>query len=155
MRPEVTTSYVRDLLEHFTGSRPEPDDDGDLPLCYGDREFFVRIVGQDAVVQVFAVAVAGIDPSGDLMHELNDINTQLKFSRMFWVAGQVLVEHDIWGDDVNPANLRHACVTVAEAATHFGGGLIERFGGEPQFSSNCAPQEPVTDEGIEQLGLYL
>jgi len=32
MRPEVVFAYVRDLVEQFTGQRPIPDHDGDLPV---------------------------------------------------------------------------------------------------------------------------
>jgi hypothetical protein len=31
----MVVSYTRDLLEQLTGARPEPDNDGDLPIEYG------------------------------------------------------------------------------------------------------------------------
>lgn len=133
MRNDMVVSYVRDLLERLTGQRPEPDHDGDLPVPYRGALFYVRIIGADPVVQVFAIAVSEIKGSAKLHAELNDINSRLEFARAFHVDGQVLIEHDIWATDVNFSNFDHACRNVASGADLVGRDLAQRFGGIPFF----------------------
>ena len=151
MRPEPALSYVRDLLEGLTGSRPNADGDGDLPVRVSGAEFYVRVVGDDAIVQVFSVVLAGVDATAELLVALNGINTQSKFVRAFHVANQVLFEHEIWADDVNPANFGYACTSVAAASDRFGHELHAQFGGDNRFelSKNDEYEQP------EMFGGYL
>ena len=137
MRSDMVTAYVRELLEEMTGMRPEPDHDGDLPIRHRGASFYVRVLDPlDPYVQVFAVAVADIGPTPGLLGELNLINTRLRFARAFHVAGQVLFETEIWGTDVNPGNISHACRTVASATDEYGLALADAFGGRALFEES-------------------
>lgn len=147
MRADVAYSYVRDLLERVTGTRPGPDGDGDLPVTYQGARFYVRVMGEhDAWVQVFSVAVATLEPTPDLMEHLNAVNCDLRFARCFYVNNQVLIESEIWADDVNPANIQHACSNVAQATDSFAQGIRDRFGGRSPF------EESKTDDYRIPLG---
>jgi hypothetical protein len=137
MRPDVAYVYVRDLLERLTGERPDADQDGDLPVQFDGALFYVRVVGNtDPWVQVFSIAVADLEPTPDLMVRINEINTELRFARAFHVAGQVLIETEIWADDVNPANFHHACRNVAGATDAYSPGIRDTFGGKPLFEES-------------------
>lgn len=137
MRPDVAFVYVRDLIERMTGTRPEPDHDGDLPVHFHGALFFVRIVGPaNPWVQVFSVAVADLDPSPELMSMLNDINGRIHFARSFLVHGQVIIEAEIWADDVNPTNFLYACQNVAAATDAFAPAILKAFGGRPLFEES-------------------
>jgi len=130
----MVVSYLRDLLETVTGIRPQPDKDGDLPVKIGGAGFYVRVVNpSDAIVQVFSVAVADIPPSLELMGEINRINAVIGFARAFHVENQVLIEAEIWGVDVNLANLQHACSNVARATDAYGSSIVHQFGGKLAF----------------------
>lgn len=86
----MVLSYVRDLLERMTGARPEPDHDGDLLITYGGATFYSRVTNpDDAIVQVFGVAVADIDPTPELFEAINEINRSIGFARAFlgWRSG--------------------------------------------------------------------
>ena len=137
MRPDATMAYVRDLLERMTGSRPTPDGDGDLPVVLDGAQFYVRVAGtSDPWVQVFSIALADVEPTLELMSRLNDINTQLRFARAFHVQDQVLIETEIWSDDVNPANFHHACRNVSGATDAYADALHEAFGGRLAFEES-------------------
>lgn len=136
MRPEMVYSYVRDLVERMTGIRPEPDADGDLPIPYEGANYYIRVTGNDAIVQVFAVALDEVESTPELHAELNQINVDIHFGRAFLVRQQVLIEHEIWGSDINPSNLDYACRMVASAADTFGRNLAEKFGGVPVFEAS-------------------
>ncbi|MBI1349989.1 MAG: hypothetical protein GC156_02595 [Actinomycetales bacterium] len=137
MRPDVAYVYVRDLIERITGSRPEPDHDGDLPVHFHGALFFVRIVGPvNPWVQVFSVGVADLEPSPELMAMLNDINSRIHFARAFFVNGQVIIEAEIWADDVTPTNFLYACQNVASATDAFAPAILKAFGGRPLFEES-------------------
>jgi hypothetical protein len=154
MRTDMVVSYVRDLVEQVTGVRPEPDQDGDLPVRHLGADFYIRVVGDDPVVQVFAVALADLASTPELHTALNDINRQLRFARTFHVADQVLIEHEIWGTDVNPQNLEYACRTVASAADHFGHQLSASFGGQLRFEESKSDSYTGNDTA-PTYGMYL
>ena len=79
----MVVSYTRDLLEQLTGARPEPDNDGDLPIEYGGASFYVRIDGPtDPVVQIFSVVLADLEANPDLHGALNDINFEDLIEKM-------------------------------------------------------------------------
>lgn len=133
----MVMSYLRDLLETVTGNRPEPDKDGDLPVQIGGALFYVRVVNPaDAIVQVFSVAVAEVPPTLELMAEINKINASIGFARAFHVQEQVLIEAEIWGVDVNLANMQHACSNIARATDAFGPRLAQEFGGRLVFQAS-------------------
>ena len=139
MRPDMVRSYLKDILESVTGERPEPDEDGDLPVRFRNACFFVRVVNPtDPVVQIFSVARAGLEQSPELALALNDINMGIQFARVFHVRDQVLVETEIWASDVNEANVDYACRTVAEATDDINSKL-DGFPGHPQFQESKDP----------------
>ena len=140
MRPDVVYAYVRELLTTLTGERPEPDGDGDLPVRYRGAQFFVRIAGStDPWVQVFSVAVTEVEASAELFEHLNQINRDVRFARAFFVGSQVLIETEIWADDVNPANFEHACSNIAGATDAFTPRLTE-LGGRALFEESKSPE---------------
>jgi len=152
VRPDVLHAYVRDLLERLTGDRPSPDHDGDLPVAMEGAKFYVRVVGTvDPWLQVFSVALDEIEASSELMVQINEVNRQLRFARAFHVSRQVLIETEIWADDVNPANFAHACRNVASATDAFAPELCAEFGGRlffdesksSEYESQSAPRGNV------------
>ncbi len=147
MRPDVVYAYVRELLATLTGERPEPDHDGDLPVRYRGAQFYVRIVGTtDPWVQVFSIAVTDVEASPELFEQVNQINREMHFARAFFVNSQVLIETEIWADDVNPANFGHACANIAGATDAFTPRLTE-LGGRALFEESKSPEytpAPIT-----------
>jgi hypothetical protein len=162
MRPDVAFVYVRDLIERMTGTRPEPDHDGDLPVHLHGAQFFVRVVGPvNPWVQVFSVAVADLKPTSELMSLLNEINTHIHFARAFHVGSQVIIESEIWAEDVTPANFLYACQNVAAATDAFAPRIIQQLGGRPLFEESKTsayeqgelPLGPLGSRDQEQPGL--
>ena len=95
MHRDMVVSYTRDLLEQITGERPEPDQDGDLPIEFGGACFYVRVDGPtDPVVQIFSVVLADLEANPELHGALNDINANMRFARAFHVQKQVLIESE-------------------------------------------------------------
>ena len=160
MRTDMVRAYVESLLERLIGAKQvSPDDDGDYPVRYGNALYYVRLVGDvDPVVQVFSVAVSGVEPTPDLLEELNSINSSIRFARIFWVREQVLIESEMVGEGVEPADFDNACRAVATITDHYGPLLAERFGGKTAFADEKTdPVEPpaTSDELRTRTGQYL
>jgi hypothetical protein len=154
------TVYVESLLKRLIGATEVvADKDDDYPIRYKDALYYVRVVGDvDPVVQVFSVAVSGIAGKAGLFKELNTINSNIKFARIFWILDQVLVESEMVGEGVEPADFDNACRAVATITDHFGPLLAEKFGGKTAFAdekSEEAAAAETTDETKARIGQYL
>ena len=150
MRRDVIAAYVEKLLAVLTDTpRVAPDRDGDYPVRFGSALYYVRFVGaEDPDVQVFAVAVAGIEQSPELLAELNDLNSRIRFGRVFHVAGQVLVETDLIGDAVDPRGFGNACEVVAGLTDKIGPELAKKYGGRTTFEDSKEPDYEPTAPGM-------
>lgn len=160
MRADMLTAYVETLLERLIGAtKVTPDADGDYPVRYRDALYYVRVVGSvDPVVQVFSVAVSDVKPTSALFKELNTINSTIKFARAFWVQDQVLVETEMVGEGVDPADFDNACEAVATITDHFGPILAEKFGGKTAFADEKdqpVGEAPAPEEEKARVGQYL
>ena len=148
MRRDVITAYVEKLLGAQTGSdRIAADEDGDYPARFGNARYYVRLVGEpDPDVSVFAVALHDVPTSAELLTDLNDINSKLRFARAFHVREGVLVEADILGESVDPAGFRAACEVVGHVADSIGASLAQKYGGR---------RDLTPDDDSLRTGMYL
>ncbi len=155
---EMVRAYTESLLEQILGiEKVSTDHDGDYPVRYNSALYYVRIdpgSHDDPVVQVFAVVLAEIKANPELFEELNEINTKLRFARIFWVRDQVLVESEIVGGAMSLVGFSKACETVSSAADFFGARLAERFGGKTAFANEQGPDYEPSKEQLS-LGFYL
>lgn len=154
----MVRAYVESLLERLIGAQQVvPDADGDYPVRYRDARYYVRVVGQvDSVVQVFSVAVAGVPATAGLLRELNTINSQITFARVFWVQDQVLVESEMVGEGVEPADFDNACRAVATITDHYASALAAKFGGTTAFADEkTTPPTALAPEPPVNVGQYL
>ena len=155
----MVRAYVESMLERLIGAQQiSPDDDGDYPVRYRNALYYVRLVGDvDPVVQVFSVAISGVTLTPELFEELNSINSTIKFARTFWVRDQVLIETELVGEGVEPADFDNACRAVATITDHYGPLLAERFGGKTAFADEKTEPEAETSPAEVQArtGQYL
>jgi hypothetical protein len=155
VKADMVRAYVETLLERLTGQdRVESDNDGDYPVRFRSALYYVRLIGDvDPVLQVFATAVAGVEPTPALYERLNVINTNIRFARAFFVRGQVLVESDLVGQTVDKEEFEEACNAVATITDHYGPRLAEEFGGTTAFADEKSEDVPVPDSA--STGQYL
>jgi len=151
---DMVTSHVETLIERLTGvEKAKTDTDGDYPIRYRSALYFVRVVpAREPVVQIFSVAVNGIQFTDALARDLNEINARLHFCRTFWVRGQVLVESEHLGPSLTEADFHECALHVAEATDAFAKRLAERHGGRLAFEeSKEAEYASPADERLGYL----
>ena len=116
------------------------------PVRYREAGYYVRIVGPAVpVVQVFAIAVSDVVATPPLLAELNDINADVSFVRVFHVRGQVLVETDLLGEALDPRSFDNACGAVGAVAHQISGRLADRHGGTRVFDGGQGDRRPEPD----------
>lgn len=149
---DMVTSHVETLIERLTGvGKVKVDADGDYPIRYRSALYFVRVApARRPVVQIFSVAVNGIQFTDALARDLNEINARLHFCRTFWVRGQVLVEAEHLGSTLTEADFHECALHVAEATDAFAKGLAERHGGRLAFEESKEPE--YTSPAEERVG---
>jgi type III secretion system-like peptide-binding chaperone len=101
----------------------ERDGDGDYPVPLSDDHllYLSLIEGDDGAgtpdtVCAFAILAHGVDPTPELLTELNDLNRHVRFARLYWADGAVLVGDELLLSTLDAAELGHACRIVAALA---------------------------------------
>lgn len=154
----MVRAYVEQLLEQLTGiEKVTPDKDGDYPVRVNDSLLYVRLVGDSAapVISVSATAVSGISGSPELLAKLNEINSGVRFARVFWAREQVIVASDLIGTTVDPEEFESACKAVATITDHFGPLLSTEFGGKVFAPEEKDAEPKPASRDDPGTGLYL
>ncbi len=101
----------------------ERDGDGDYPVPLSDDHLLYLSLregdpdaGTPDTVHAFAILVNGVDPTPELLSELNDLNGHVRFARLYWADGAVFVGDELLLATLDAAELGHACRTVAALA---------------------------------------
>jgi Putative bacterial sensory transduction regulator len=127
----VRSHVERCLQDVWDLCRVRTDPDGDYPFSNGTAMCFVRIEpGDPTIVRVFGYAVIGIDRSGKLLKELNDIDARCRTASVRWQNGAVVVSQVLHIDGVSHNTLRQACNAVGSIADDIGEMIAAVFGGE-------------------------
>lgn len=137
MRVDQARAYLESLLRRFTGGHtPIADHDGDYRVWFRNCLYFVRVTGYETpVVQVFAVAVADVDATPELLVEMNTLNAEIQFARIFHHSRQVLIETDVLAEALDAARFENACHYVSSVTLEMAPSLAARFGGRLTFAN--------------------
>ncbi len=116
---EILRAKVESLIKEVCGPLAViRDDDDDYPLQRRSTHLFARILfdADPATLQVFAVVLHSIEPTPDVLAELNDLNANMTYARLFHVDGQVLAEVDLAAETLDAHELRTAIRRIREVA---------------------------------------
>lgn len=112
------------------------DDDGDYPCRVGSAMVYIRLVdGVPPVVVVFSPILRDIAESPELVAALNEVNSRIRFGRVFWAERTVLAATELTAVDITADQVALACLELGNLADVLDGVLHGRFGGRPMFES--------------------
>jgi hypothetical protein len=122
-------SYLDELVdEHF-------DDAGhcDFYLKYGSTVLEISIEPyqeDDAVVEILAFCVQGVEPTFELMQDLLRLNSEVPLGAFSLVGGDIFYSHAFLGRRLRPEQLIASLDSVANISDLYDERIVEKYGGE-------------------------
>ena len=122
-------SYLDELCdEHFDDA-----DHCDFYLKYGSTVLEISIEPyeeDDAVIEVLAFCVQGVEPTFDLMRELLRLNAEVLLGAFSMEGRDIFFSHSFLGRRLRPEQLIASLDTVASISDEYDEQLVEAYGGE-------------------------
>lgn len=138
-------AYLDELVdEHF-------DDAGhcDFYLKYGTTVLEISIEPfeeDDAVVEVLAFCVQGVEPSFELMQELLHLNSEVPLGAFSMVGHDIFYSHAFLGRRLRPEQLIASLDVVAAISDEYDDQLVQHYGGETALEHLRNHARPVSPE---------
>src|SRR3954447_11725101 len=122
-------SYLDELVdEHFDDA-----EHCDFYLKYGSTVLEISIdpyQEDDAVIEVLAFCVQGVEPSFELMSELLKVNAEVPLGAFSMVGEHVFFSHSFLGRRLHPEQLIASLDIVANVSDEYDEKLVAKYGGE-------------------------
>jgi len=116
------------------------DEQGDIPIRMGSALVFVRVVdAKPPHLAIFSPVLWGIRATPELFEALNELNTRIRFGRVFWTGREVMAALELPAAGVTAEDIAFACMQVGSIADHFDDELQGRFGGTTMFGPQAGP----------------
>lgn len=112
-------SAIEDLLKDTFGDLAlDRDEHGDYLLTRRRIPLRGRLVTDEypPVLTLFATVVSDVEPSAELLRELNDVNAQMSFASVAWIDGAVVASVDLVASTVDPDELVVAARRIHQLA---------------------------------------
>ncbi|MBS0512915.1 MAG: hypothetical protein JSR42_17240 [Proteobacteria bacterium] len=105
------------------------DEDGDIGIRFGSTAIFVRLVGDPAMVRLYAPLVSEVRETVALHARLNDLNAGMGHMHLFLREGIVFAISDIPAVPLQQAHIAAALPRFCEIVDSLGDQLEAAFGG--------------------------
>lgn len=115
--PDQLRDLVAEIVAGITGEEVEFDADGDLPVPSQHTTVFVRVDEDSPTVSVFAPLLHDVRWTPRVGHALNQANRHLRYAKVYFEGGWVVVHLYLPGMPFAPDQLRLALESM--------GGLVE------------------------------
>ena len=122
-------SYLDELVdEHFDDA-----EHCDFYLKYGSTVLEISIhpyQEDDAVIEILAFCVQGVEPSFEMMQELLRLNAEVPLGAFSLVGNDIFYSHSFLGRRVPPEQLIASLENVATVSDDYDEHLVQKYGGE-------------------------
>jgi len=122
-------TYLDELVEeHFDDA-----DHCDFYLKYGSTVLEISIHAyeeDDAVIEILAFCVQGVEPTFELMRELLQLNSEVPIGAFSMLGQDVFYSHSFLGRRLRPEQLIASLDSVASVSDLYDERLVARYGGE-------------------------
>lgn len=135
----VLRSHVERSLQDIWGLQVlVTDNDGDYPFRCETAACWVGILGgSDPSVRVFAHAAYDVPKSVRMFAELNELNQRIRWAKMSWCGGIVVVDCAIHWTQVDHDSVERALDAVTGVADDIGTMVAAVYGGATPFPLEC------------------
>jgi hypothetical protein len=122
-------SYLDELVdEHFDDA-----EHCDFYLKYGSTVLEISIhpyQEDDAVIEILAFCVQGVEPSFEMMQELLRLNSEVVLGAFSMVGKDIFFSHSFLGRRLSPEQLIASLDIVANVSDEYDEQIVAAFGGE-------------------------
>lgn len=124
---------VRSMLDELSDELFDDAEHCDFYLKYGTTVVEVSIEPYEednAVVEVLAYCVQGVDPTPELMRELLRANSEVPMGAFSMVGTDIFFSHTFLGRNLQAPQLLASLNNVASTSDTYDEQIVARFGGE-------------------------
>lgn len=130
---EEVYRQIKTYLDELTEEHFDDADHCDFYLKYGSTVLEISIdpyEEDDAVIEVLAFCVQGVEESFELMQELLRINSEVPLGAFSMVGGDIFYSHSFLGRRLPPEQLIASLDSVASISDLYDERLVAKYGGE-------------------------
>jgi hypothetical protein len=141
---------VKSYLDELTDEHFDDADHCDFYLKYGSTVLEISIdpyEEDDAVIEILAFCVQGVDPTFECMQELLRLNAEVPLGAFSMVGQDIFYSHSFLGRRLRPEQLIASLDSVASISDLYDEQLVARYGGETaleRLRSNAQRYRSVT-----------
>ncbi len=133
---DTVRPYVEQLLKEFCETQNlVVDGDGDVPIRKGSTMYWVSLfeIEDEAQVKVWSFMARDVPETDALYRHLNEVNSTIRYGRVYYEDGDVIVSTELLAEDLDPRELQNACECVGTISDAHDDALVARFGGRVSF----------------------
>ena len=142
-------TYLDELVEeHFDDA-----DHCDFYLKYGSTVLEISIGAyeeDDAVIEILAFCVQGVEPTFELMTELLRLNAEVPLGAFSLVGQDIFYSHAFLGRRLRPEQLIASLDSVASISDLYDEKLVSRYGGETALERLRSSAERRRSVAVDQ-----
>jgi hypothetical protein len=130
---EEVYRQVKQYLDELVDEHFDDAEHCDFYLKYGSTVLEISIEPyeeDDAVIEVLAFCVQGVEPTFDLMQELLRLNAEVLLGGFSMDGRDIFFSHSFLGRRLRPEQLIASLDTVASVSDEYDEQLVEAYGGE-------------------------
>ncbi len=140
-RVETVRPYVEQLLREFCETEQlVVDGDGDVPIRKGSTMYWVSLfeIEEEAQVRVWSFMARDVPEAEGLYRHLNAVNSTIRYGRVYYEDGDVIVSYELLAEDLDPRELQNACECIGGISDAYDDALVAEFGGRVFFPEEQA-----------------
>jgi hypothetical protein len=130
---EEVYRLVKSNLDELVDEHFDDAEHCDFYLKYGSTVLEISIdpyEEDDAVIEVLAFCVQGVEPSFELMRELLRLNSEVPLGAFSLVGKDIFFSHSFLGRRMRPEQFIASLDSVASISDEYDDKLVEQYGGE-------------------------
>ncbi|HVT43433.1 MAG TPA: YbjN domain-containing protein [Thermoanaerobaculia bacterium] len=130
---EAVYRQVRSYLDELVDEHFDDAEHCDFYLKYGSTVVEISIAPydtDDAVIEILAFCVQGVEPSFELLSELLKINAEVPLGAFSMVNRDIFFSHSFLGRSLQPSQLMASLDNVATVSDEYDEKIVRRYGGQ-------------------------
>lgn len=130
---EAVYRHVKSCLDELVDEHFDDADHCDFYLKYGSTVLEISVdpyEEDNAVIEILAFCVQGVDPTYDLLRDLLRLNSEVPLGAFSMVGRDIFFSHSILGRRLQPEQFIASLDSVASISDLYDESLVAKYGGE-------------------------